>query len=146
MGKSRCHNHTSPTQSIPTPTAPSSLPTTSASTTSVYTPLPPSAVPLINNSCPSTILFSSKNDKYDCTEQIDLNGGDIISIIAYTLQDCIDACSQYSAIQGNNACQGVILNKKMSYQPRGNCWLKGKLDGTVMMENRNMTAARLLDV
>jgi hypothetical protein len=54
----------------------------------------------------------------------------LMSFTAYTLEQCVDACSQYSAMgNGTNAtCRAAVVNADFSQQylsgNGANCWLK----------------------
>lgn len=52
---------------------------------------------------------------------------DIMAIVAYAMDDCMEACSSMNAKSLSNACAGVAFNSNMSLFPNGNCWLKDKV-------------------
>jgi hypothetical protein len=54
---------------------------------------------------------------------------DIIDIVAYSMQDCMQACSEL-VDHGFAPCAGATFLSTMSAFPVGNCYLKGSL-GTV---------------
>lgn len=72
------------------------------------------------------------------SQQSDSNGNalllvDLIGIVAYTLADCIRACSQRSlqvkklGLPDNESCRAVTFDTEMqsaTAQAGGNCWLK----------------------
>lgn len=51
---------------------------------------------------------------------------DIVGIIAYSMNDCMDACSTMNQLQYGLVCAGVTFNAAMSmmYAHRANCFLK----------------------
>ena len=51
---------------------------------------------------------------------------DITGIIAYSMNDCMDACSTMNQLQYGPVCAGVTFNAAMSmtYASRANCFLK----------------------
>lgn len=89
----------------------------------------PRTVASINVTCPSS-LKDFKNKDFDCTNDITLEGGepDVTGMIAYNLQQCIDACSTYNELTKNATCVGVVLvsNMAQAYATNhgANCWLK----------------------
>lgn len=116
--------------SIPTGTltAPSPSPTASRS---IYTPPPAASVALIDISCPPATapsLKSYNDERYACTQGKGINGNDITGISAYSLQQCIDACSTFNTRGGSTKCAAVVLNadlaKSYDINNGANCWLK----------------------
>ncbi|USP73584.1 hypothetical protein yc1106_00858 [Curvularia clavata] len=116
-------------------------PDASQGSSGTYSARPFSAIQLINSTCPSTILVSSQLEgkannisgryAYDCLDSTDiLDGSDLMAFTAYTLEQCVDACSQYSAMANKNeTCKAVVINSQFlqSYETGNgaNCWLKG---------------------
>ena len=49
---------------------------------------------------------------------------DIIAIISYSMDDCIEACSSVNEFAVSPACAGVTFKPTLSEFPAGNCWLK----------------------
>jgi hypothetical protein len=133
--KSKSDAHVSPSATTPT-TQTSSLSTSSTRASlaagAAYTPLAPDAVSLIDNSCPGTPTFPSFNgDSYNCTHDKGRAGytySDVSATTAYTLRQCIDACSMLNVVSGKKTCKAIVLDGNMatSYaKPKGaNCWLK----------------------
>ncbi|KAI8932929.1 hypothetical protein NX059_010400 [Plenodomus lindquistii] len=129
----------------------SSTPTTDPSATSVlavdnYTPLPPSAVTSINITCPER-LRSYDGGIYDCVEEYNAKWvGDITGVLAYTLQQCVDACTTYNKMQGTGKCTAVVLDRNMAQKYAANngatCWLKNMSDPAQSYPNTTM--ARLV--
>jgi len=99
-----------------------------------YVVASPASVYSVPLSCPDIDgqNFTTKQHQtyvISCTE--DENGGDTGIIIAYTSNDCIEACSAQNAIQNNaTACVAVQFDSRMAYWNAasrvgyGNCWLK----------------------
>jgi hypothetical protein len=104
-----------------------------------YTARPFGAIQSINATCPSTLLISSrlegkKSDisgryTYSCLDSTNILDNTLMSFTAYTLEQCVDACSQYSAMDANNTCKAAVINSDFSgrYETENgaNCWLKG---------------------
>ncbi|KAH7080893.1 hypothetical protein FB567DRAFT_115092 [Paraphoma chrysanthemicola] len=127
--------------SASTPNAPSvpsqfpsatSIPLASASATpsssSLYIPPPASSVLAIDISCPS-ILEAYNGKGYRCFKDTDINSiGDITGITAYSLQQCVDACSTMNEVAGTTRCRAVALSQALSdeygHNRGANCWLK----------------------
>jgi hypothetical protein len=96
------------------------------STAETYVPLAPSAVNLVNITCPHS-LRSYNSEPYDCKEGVYIAPGlDAFLMVAYTLQQCVDACSAVN-VDGHRRCRAVVMASAMSaeYAEYGaNCWLK----------------------
>ena len=74
----------------------------------------------------------------------DLYGNDIAVTIAYSFQDCIDACTTLNAAQGNDTCIAVSFSALMAKSVKskgGNCFLKSSQ--TEVVANEDSTAAKL---
>lgn len=71
--------------------------------------------------------------------------GDLTGMVAYTLQQCVDACSTYNQVAGNTTCRAVVLISflRSSYfgNKGANCWLKKTGDGAT--ESAGYTLARV---
>ncbi|KAF2026212.1 hypothetical protein EK21DRAFT_74698 [Setomelanomma holmii] len=112
-------------------TTPIASPATSASTsasTSLYVPPSAASVLAINIDCPS-VLESYNGKSYRCFQNTDINSlGDITGITAYSLQQCVDACSTMNEVEGIAKCQAVALSQALSdeygHNKGANCWLK----------------------
>ncbi|KAF2827846.1 hypothetical protein CC86DRAFT_465677 [Ophiobolus disseminans] len=127
-------------QPIPTssPTGTSAAPASSGSaTSSKYVPILASAVPLIDISCPSSSsppLKSFNGKQYACTENRNIVGNDITGISAYSLQQCIDACSTMNTRDGKK-CAAVTIGPDLAHAYEinngANCWLKEKSSPTI---------------
>jgi hypothetical protein len=106
-----------------------------------YTARPFGAIQSINTTCPSTLLISSQLEgktsdisgryRYSCLDNTNIPDLPyLMSFTAYTLEQCVDACSQYSAMSdGTNAtCKAAIINAEFSQryvnENGANCWLK----------------------
>ncbi|KAI0901659.1 hypothetical protein F4806DRAFT_8449 [Annulohypoxylon nitens] len=119
----------------PTPTStPTSLISTSATLTDYAAPSP-SDVETLHIDCPrldGKITEDSIQQRYkiSCGERIVGGGSDVITYsasIAYSLQDCIEACSQLNIWTGGLYCTAVTWSQAMSFawETEGgmNCWL-----------------------
>jgi hypothetical protein len=82
---------------------------------------------MINNVYPSS-LKDWNGKLYATTPGKDILKNDITAIFAYTLQQCIDACSTMNAINNDDNCKAVVLisTLKREYEMNkgANCWLK----------------------
>ncbi|KAH7392147.1 hypothetical protein DE146DRAFT_634318 [Phaeosphaeria sp. MPI-PUGE-AT-0046c] len=110
--------------STTTPSA-SSLPSSSGI---FYVPPPAGSVLAIDTQCASK-LQSWDHSTYSCHSGQDIPGqGDIAAMTAYTIQQCIDACSSMSTIPGAPKCRAVAIGKTLSHEYNvnkgANCWLK----------------------
>jgi hypothetical protein len=69
---------------------------------------------------------------------------DLTSFTAYTLEQCVDACSQYNFRDKNATCQAVVINDDVAFlRGRGNganCWLKSN---TESFWGKGFTTAKL---
>ncbi|KNG52152.1 hypothetical protein TW65_00619 [Stemphylium lycopersici] len=126
--------------SDPTPTS-ANNPSEYWETDTTYTARPFGAVQSINATCPSTLLVSSRlEDKtsdisgrytYNCLDSTNiLSDSNLMGLTAYTLEQCVDACSQYSAMgSANGTCKAAVINSdfRQRYETGNgaNCWLKG---------------------
>jgi hypothetical protein len=121
----------SPTvSSMATPTLVGTSPNLSATSTATSTPIVPrpESVAELDISCPESL--TDYNDKpYDCVTGTNiLMKGDITGFVAYTVQQCIDACSTFNQVAGNTTCKAVVIGKALSTDYKtnkgANCWLK----------------------
>lgn len=135
-----------PTSAIPSDSsadAPSDTPTETPSvgsgdTGTHYTARPFGAIQSINATCPSTLLISSRMEgktsdisgryTYNCLDSTNILDTTLMSFTAYTLEQCVDACSQYSAMNASETCKAAVINSDFSarYETENgaNCWLK----------------------
>jgi hypothetical protein len=99
----------------------------SSPASSTYIPPAATAVALIDITCPSS-LRAWDGKRYDCTELRNIQGGDITGISAYSLQQCIHACSTFSSRPGNKNCKAVAIGPALEHayniNSGANCWLK----------------------
>jgi hypothetical protein len=142
-------SNTTPTQIPHTPPTPS--------TSDIYAPLTFAQIMQINPTCPFPVLTSgpdnsSVNDKYRYTCGPILNVGrqndDILFLTAYTLQQCISACSEWSDMQIRNVtCQAAVISSRLgcrrSQGNGANCWLKSSV-ATSTGNIDDMTLAKLI--
>jgi len=84
------------------------------------------------------------SDKFDCQEETDIGVGNLAGFVAYALQDCIDACSQYNEEHKSRDCHAVVLNTMMAEERKGNCWLKGGHSNADMKASSTYTAAQMI--
>ncbi|USP80176.1 uncharacterized protein yc1106_07450 [Curvularia clavata] len=96
----------------------------------------------IDNSCPST-LRSYNSKLYDCVAKRNANEvGDIIAILAYTLQQCVDACSNMNIIAGSVKCRAVAMTNGLDYEYQNNiaanCWLKSASQPSQQWDNATL--------
>ncbi|KAH7066642.1 hypothetical protein BKA63DRAFT_522871 [Paraphoma chrysanthemicola] len=124
-------NPGTPSASSQSPSA-TSIPLASSSATpssaSLYIPPPASSILAIDISCPS-VLESYNGKGYRCFKDTDINSiGDITGITAYSLQQCVDACSTMNEVEGTASCRAVALSQALSdeygHNRGANCWLK----------------------
>lgn len=135
--------------------------TTSASTTApvnsdvVFNNYTPESYNNVNTTafpfCPGqdgqNITTPFGNYVYNLQCYVNLLGTNIVSIIAYTLEDCIQACSNMNA-QTSGQCVGVNYWAEMSAEfatNGGNCWLKQTL-GADNPDLRPLHLAAILQV
>jgi hypothetical protein len=117
-----------------------------ASSTTSSTPstslAPSSGATTFNNSCPST-LRSYNSKLYDCIAQRNANEvGDIIAFVAYTIQQCVDACSNMNTIAGSVKCRAVAMTDGINYEwdnnIAANCWLKSASQPSQQQDNTTL--------
>ncbi|KAL1800839.1 hypothetical protein ACET3X_001181 [Alternaria dauci] len=112
----------------------------SGNTATDYTARPFGAIQSINTTCPSTLLISSQLEgktsdisgayRYSCLDSTNILDSTLMSFTAYTLEQCVDACSQYSAMDNssNNTCKAAVISsdfgRKYETANGANCWLK----------------------
>lgn len=89
--------------------------------------------------------MSWKGDVFNCQDHQNMPGNDIVGVIAYTLQACIDACSTVNYLQGDGTCVALVLSRDMktSYESNfgANCWLKKT--SSALASDDNETVAHL---
>ncbi|KAF2829316.1 hypothetical protein CC86DRAFT_453950 [Ophiobolus disseminans] len=129
--------------SLPTPASPT------ASNGPMYTPLAPDIVGLIDNACPTSNTLRSDTDTYTCYGEQDLPGYDASGLVAYTLQQCIDACSTMNYVAKKTTCRAVLLNNRLSStyssNHRANCWLK-TVAGSAYLSTQPIGTVAMLEV
>ncbi|XP_014551604.1 hypothetical protein COCVIDRAFT_30878 [Bipolaris victoriae FI3] len=124
--------------------APAEPSTQTQPSSAVYTARPFGTIQSINTTCPSTLLISSQLEgktseisgryTYSCLDDTNiLDEPNLMAFTAYTLEQCVDACSQYSAISyRNETCKAVVISSQFreKYETGygANCWLKGSAD------------------
>jgi hypothetical protein len=131
--------------STPTSTSSSTLSTGSTGDDqdigATYTARAFGAIQSINTTCPSTLLVSSQLEgkisdisgryRYNCLDNTNISGPNLVAFTAYTLEQCVDSCSQYSAMSNSTdgaKCKAAVINAAFSKQYESsngaNCWLK----------------------
>jgi hypothetical protein len=114
------------------PLSPSSTPTSGFTNFSVTAP---SAITSLYLDCPaiSSTTYTAQNSSNIFAITCDLDypswnvgNEDIVSIIAYSLQDCLEACSQMTS-SGVASCAGALFESDLSSWLGGNCYLKSSL-------------------
>ena len=123
------------------PDSPTDNPTDGSQGTGTdYIALPFGTIQSINTTCPSTLLISSRLEgktsdisgvyTYSCLDSTNILDSTLMSFTAYTLEQCVDACSQYSAMDSstNNTCKAAVISSDFRgrYETANgaNCWLK----------------------
>jgi hypothetical protein len=103
----------------------------SSASASFYAPLPAASVSEIDVSCPPNLRALNDNNnnyQYDCSTDTNILGGDITGMYAYSLQQCIDACSTMNLVRGALICKAVALDRDALAAYRKNhgaiCWLE----------------------
>lgn len=136
-----------PAETAPTFTSATLLPTMTASPSEAYVPIAPIDVPRIDNSCPRGVIKSMQGERFKCMETTNQGGDDWANISAYTIQDCINACSSMNVYAGNTTCFGVALSWAMRDTQRnyllGNCFLKKGISESMLGHEENTTMAVL---
>ena len=90
---------------------------------------------------------------YHCANESDVDyDQDLLGLVTYTLQQCVDVCSSINWRANNTTCKSAILAKNMAQKyadtDHANCWLKIKGDGTNLLTGdaqKLLTAAWLVD-
>lgn len=81
--------------------------------------------------------------RYSCTNNaaITAPSSDIFSFTAYSLQQCLDACTQYNYMSKSPPCDAIVIEGNLNSGVKGryklgngaNCWLKqGALESSLM--------------
>ncbi|EUC48607.1 hypothetical protein COCMIDRAFT_86783 [Bipolaris oryzae ATCC 44560] len=124
--------------------APAEPSTQTLPSSAAYTARPFGTIQSINTTCPSTLLLSSQLEgktsglsgryTYSCLDNTNiLDEPNLMAFTAYTLEQCVDACSQYSVMTNKNeTCKAVVINSQFRERYEtgygANCWLKGSAD------------------
>ncbi|KAI1821976.1 hypothetical protein F4861DRAFT_424021 [Xylaria intraflava] len=136
----------SPTTNLLDNTATSSMPiqTTTKGLYVNYEPQPHSKVSTINVDCKTlndSVQTTHKGDKFHVYCGVDFGSGkrkngsgkdivlaDLVGIFAYSVADCLQACSQYNfqakVRKDSGRCGAITLDIDMANKTDGNCWLK----------------------
>ena len=104
--------------------------------------LTPSSATTFDNSCPPT-LRSYNSKLYDCIAQRNAKEvGDIIAFVAYTIQQCVDACSNMNVIAGSVKCRAVAMTDGINHEwdnnVAANCWLKSASQPSQQQDNTTL--------
>jgi hypothetical protein len=125
---------------VPATTVTTTVTTTSPSSTSTsgftnFSVTAPSAITSLYIDCPavSSTTYTAQNSSNIFAMTCDLDypswevgNKDIVSIIAYSLQDCMEACSQMTS-RGIASCAGALFESDLGEWLGGNCYLKSSL-------------------
>ncbi|CAI6342500.1 unnamed protein product [Periconia digitata] len=124
----------SPTSSLNS-TTPSS---TTSSSNDRYTPPAAQDVAFIDISCPANNkVVSSNGVSYTCIRGKNVGGQDVMAMVAFSLQQCVDACREMNKLSSSTEepCKGVILAEDLKERyingNRANCWLKSSMQNAV---------------
>ncbi|KIX09398.1 uncharacterized protein Z518_00477 [Rhinocladiella mackenziei CBS 650.93] len=114
-----------------TVTVTNTAPTASATPSGLvnnYTPLLPDQVNTTALQCvDQATINSATGEQFQLNCNINFPDNDMINIIAYTLDACINACSNMNTFAGEEQCRGILFNanlQKTNANQNGNCWLK----------------------
>jgi hypothetical protein len=133
------------------------VPTTSATSTpttgftNLFVPAP-STVTTVSLNCPSisstTYTAYNSSNIFAITCSIGYPGGhpgneDVTKVVAYSLQDCLEACSQLPS-SGFTPCAGATFASTMSVNKYGNCFLKGSLGTRISSSVNTFAFGKLL--
>jgi hypothetical protein len=97
----------------------------------------PAEVAKIDVACPQTLQDYNRKP-YECDHDRTIppqagGAGDITGMVAYKLQQCVDACSTYNKVANNTTCRAVVLISYLRASYLGNqganCWLKKTGEG-----------------
>jgi hypothetical protein len=119
--------------SSPSSTSTSTVGSSSASST--YVPLAATQVSHIKVPCDDSTLPDLIKGTYNTTAVFkpycgwDNSGHDLVHLVMYSFQDCLDACVSYNNIAGGDSCVISQFNSWMGVSVRNfsaNCFLKSK--------------------
>lgn len=145
-------NHASATTTItitsPASTAPSSSQTTTNGRLLNYTAAPAANISSVYLPCPSVdgnTYTTINGQTWAVSCSVDEYTGDIGSILAYTYQDCIEACAAMNTWQHkDDACSRVQYSALMANHTGngdfGNCWLKNDTAYTISAGSGDLSA------
>jgi hypothetical protein len=83
--------------------------------------------------------------KSDCGA--DYSGHDVVGIISYSYEDCLQACVMYNIFYGDNQCTTVHFVANMTWALPvnfANCWLKNGTDPDPARQQGNLVVTALL--
>lgn len=157
--RDQCRNDTN-TTTIPTTTASnSSASNSSASSTTTgglfvnYTVVPPAQIDTVPVACPGldgSSYTSTTGEVFTLSCTNGYGGDDRMSLLAYTYQDCLNACSNVNLWSHTTEYYRVQFSKYVSFSMgsgcqvcHGNCWLKGN-NAAVSTESTEGLSAVLL--
>ncbi|KAJ4580578.1 hypothetical protein HRR82_004246 [Exophiala dermatitidis] len=116
------------TASVPTAAVPTASATASAGLVNDYVVLPPDQVNTTTLTCADESTMTTKSGaRYQLHCNVDFGNNDILWFISYSLEICLEACSNLNTRTGNATCNGVIYNANVGHFPAGNCWLKSAM-------------------
>ncbi|KIW90385.1 uncharacterized protein Z519_09030 [Cladophialophora bantiana CBS 173.52] len=100
-----------------------------------YAPLSPSSVNTTSLNCTTgTSVYSASGSQFQLTCDKNYPGNDIVSLITYTLDTCVEACANMNVLQAQTVCHGVMYNANLAMMVQGgngNCWLKTAMQNPV---------------
>lgn len=145
--RSKANSASQPTASVtsltPTSVTVTSSPSSTGSiTNAVYTPTSPNNVARVDDNCPggdlNAAIPGNQGGTYSCAMGTDYPGNDVIGTVAYTLQQCAEACSWYNIAQvttGVAKCRGAVFSGllgKYYNDRRANCFLKTNMGSGIV--------------
>jgi hypothetical protein len=112
-----------------------SPPLGSSTLVSNYAPLLPSQVYTAALNCTSgATVITGDGSQFQTNCNTNYAGNDMLQFVAYSLDDCLGACTNLNKISASNTvpCKGVLFNANVAAcvsQGGGNCWLKSAMEG-----------------
>ena len=139
--------------SAPTATSASAAPNADSNATSTASGLVVPTGTLALN-CPSldqagqqTIRIGSYTWYFNSMCGTDFAGHDIVGIISYSLDNCMQACVMYNVFYGENKCVAVHFAADMDDSLAANyanCWLKNGTETNLSQRQGNLVITALL--
>lgn len=150
LGSVLAHEKKKPPTTV-TITAPASTATNAGGKLTNYTVPSPTTISSVALDCPNidgNTYNTSNGQSWALSCHLDEYTGDLGAILAYTYQDCIEACAAMNKWQGEErVCSRVqfssLVAEKMA-EDWGNCWLKNGSAYQTSPEGRGVSA-KLVD-